>query len=153
MNALTAARQAAEAAYDADPTHTNLKALQAAGKAEMDAVVTAFDARNTAPEPSVETGPGAFARTPRVEIEIVAETPRKALHNTIPVAPLVYRTRLHRRHAEDMYEAQVRMDQRPAIVVTPEMEAAYSKYIDEGMSATDGYYAPISRDAFFRLYF
>ena len=45
MNTLTATRQDAEAAFTTDPTPANLKALQAAGKAEMDMVVGEFDAR------------------------------------------------------------------------------------------------------------
>jgi hypothetical protein len=136
MNAFTAARQAAEAAYAADSTHANLKALQAAGKAEMDAVVSAFDARNTAPEPAVETGPGAFARTPRVDVEIV---PAKT-------------TRRQRRDAE-FAEMRARMEARPTITVTPEMEAAYRQYVSDGLGDTDGYFAPIDRQSFFRINF
>jgi hypothetical protein len=46
MNTLSTARRTAEAAFTADPTDANLKALQAAGKAEMDMVVGEFDTRN-----------------------------------------------------------------------------------------------------------
>ncbi|MEU0181448.1 hypothetical protein ABZ312_09690 [Streptomyces sp. NPDC006207] len=44
----TTARQAAEAAYRANPTPANLAALQVAGKAEMDEYLAAFDARHAA---------------------------------------------------------------------------------------------------------
>lgn len=52
MNTLTTARQAAEAAFTADPTSANLKALQAAGKAEMNQVVEQFDSRQASVTPA-----------------------------------------------------------------------------------------------------
>lgn len=52
---LTATRQAAEAAFAADPSDANLKALQVAGKAEMDAYLVDFDARQAARQEATET--------------------------------------------------------------------------------------------------
>jgi hypothetical protein len=46
MNAATAARQTAEANYNANPTDANLKAYQTAADVEMDMVLASFDARN-----------------------------------------------------------------------------------------------------------
>lgn len=85
----TTARQAAEAAYRANPNPATLAVMRAAGEAEMDEYLAGFDARHAA---EVEA-------TPWTE-------PEKA----------------------------------PAAAPS---RADYARYVDDGIGATDGYYAPL----------
>ncbi|MER6977654.1 ParB/RepB/Spo0J family partition protein, partial [Streptomyces carpinensis] len=57
--------------------------------------------------------------------------------------------RLTRRQAKEaqMAEMRERAAQRPDIERTPELDAAYRAYVDEGIAMTDGYYAPIDFQA------
>lgn len=116
---LSATRASAEAAFEAHATDTNLRALQAAGKAEMDAYLAEAEAR--------------------------AATPRKALHTTTPTAPIVYRKPSARAKAAMLFDMT---PAEPTIIDrTPERNAAYLQYISDGLADTDGYYAPLTFDA------
>lgn len=81
-----------------------------------------------------------------------ATTPRKALHTTEPVAPIVYRQPSKRRHAAQMFRMKMAAAPVAAIVRDPRTDAEYTRYVDNGFADTDGYFAPISREAFYRLY-
>lgn len=113
MNTLSTARRTAEEAFSADPSDANLKALQAAGKAEMDAVLAAFDARNA--EVTEEAAPV------EPSVQVVAW----------PAAP-----------AFAAWFVAL-LDQNLECTDTDAFERkAYRGHISYSLSMTDGYYAP-----------
>jgi hypothetical protein len=118
MNTLSIARRDAEAAFTADPSAANLKALQAAGKAEMDAVLAAFDARNAAPvetEEATETAP------------VEAATPNWDAVTTSRFAAWFVALMEERTECTDADTFE---------------RTAYRGHISYELSMTDGYYAP-----------
>jgi hypothetical protein len=71
---------------------------------------------------------------------------RKAIHTTEAVAPLVYRKPSARAHAAQMFRM---FPPQPPIVQDEETDRAYTQYIADGLADTDGYFGPISREAFY----
>lgn len=113
MNALSITRQNAEAAFAADPSDANLKALRVAGQAEMEMVLADFDARNAAP---VEETPETVTVTP--DWDAVTTGRFAAWFVTL-------------------------VNQGTECASTDTFErAAYRGHISYSLSMTDGYYAP-----------
>lgn len=139
---LTTARQTAEAAFQADPSDANLKALQAAGKAEMDAYLADFDARHAATETAEEPVQEA---TETVEIDSDSSTwseERKEAYRQETA-------RMMARIGRSMDESNARMagpeDTRP-------YAKEYSQYISDGIGDTDGWFSPLSYEAWVHFF-
>jgi hypothetical protein len=118
MTQATINRQAAEAAYQADRSTENLKALQAAGKVEMDEYLAGFDAREAKRTAASEERKAKEQATP-------APAPAPA---PAPVYATWFTALLNERKECTDVEAFER--------------AAYQGYINYGLSMTDGYYVP-----------
>jgi hypothetical protein len=111
---LTEIRQAAETAYQADPTTENLKALQAAGKAETDEYLARFDAREAAHREK--------------QAAKAAETEQATETEETPAPYAAWFVRL--------------LDEKRECTDTEGFEnIAYRGYVSYGLSMSDGYYA------------
>ncbi|MFJ6561937.1 ParB/RepB/Spo0J family partition protein [Streptomyces sp. NPDC091412] len=62
-------------------------------------------------------------------------------------APIGTRLTRKERKAAQMAEMRERAAQRPDVERTPELDAAYRAYVDEGIAMADGYYAPLDFQA------
>jgi len=69
---------------------------------------------------------------------------RKAIHSTVPVAPVVYRQPSKRRHAKMMFDM---FPPKPPIERTEKLNGEYIRYISDGLADTDGYYLPLDFQA------
>lgn len=127
LSPLSKARAAAELAFQQDPSDTNLKALQAAGNAEMDEYLAGFDARHSASE-----------EAPEAVQEIEIET--KEITSIDQVEEVIKQAETHRPFAPWF---RALLEQNLTLEDTEWFEEeAYRGSISYEYSMTDGWYAP-----------
>lgn len=147
LSPLSKARAAAELAFQQDPSDANLKALQAAGKAEMDEYLAGFDARHSASEEA----PEAVQETETEEIqELVTETETKEIAQVNQAEEVIKQAETNRPFAPWF---RALLEQNLTLEDTEWFEEeAYKGSISYEYSMTDGWYAPEPKDKWLLIF-
>lgn len=142
----TAIRQSVEADYEANPTTENLKRLQAAGKREMDLYLEGFDARQAARQEATQA--------PEQEVEEATEAAE--IDSDSSTWSEERKEAYRQETARMMARISRSMDESNARVAGPadtrKFAKEYSQYISDGIGDTDGWFSPLSYEAWVRFF-